>query len=65
MPSALLDSKVKHFQCFGLKKNNSIIPILIIHLVHMDSSCLRKEKNSFCVLKDFLHIFEGVIFEYA
>lgn len=42
-----------------------INPSQMITLVHMDSSCLRKENNTFVFLKDFLNIFEGVIFEYA
>lgn len=40
-------------------------PSQMITLVRMDSSCLRKENNTFVFLKDFLNIFEGVIFEYA
>lgn len=42
-----------------------LLPTQMITLVHMDSSCLRKENNTFVFLKDFLNIFEGVIFEYA
>jgi len=58
--STVLDSKAKHFFMFWFLK--PVIPILMIALVHMGSSCLRKAKNTFVFLKDFLNIFEGVIF---
>lgn len=46
MSFTVLDSKVNAFSMFWFLKHN-IIPILIISLIHMDSSCLRKEKNTF------------------